>query len=167
MAKRLVLVMIALALVAAGCGSGKQQAELEESGASSATTWETEGDEAGMAAPTSTDVVEYDFSTIYFDFDKYNLRADAREALDRNAEIMRANPNLTIVIEGHCDERGTDEYNLALGERRAKAARDYLARLGIDETRINVISYGEERPVSLGHDEGAWRLNRRGEFGPR
>ncbi|HUU45712.1 MAG TPA: peptidoglycan-associated lipoprotein Pal [Acidobacteriota bacterium] len=173
MAKRLVLVMIALALVAAGCGGGKQQAELEESGAGSATWTQDDGstgadaDRADREAPTSTDIVEYDFNTIYFDFDKYNLRADAREALDRNAELMRANPDLKIVIEGHCDERGTDEYNLALGERRAKAARDYLTRLGIDAARITVISYGEERPVSLGHDEGSWRLNRRGEFGPR
>ena len=173
MAKRLVLVMIALALVAAGCGGGQQQAELEESGAGTAMTTESDedaesdADRAAREALESRDVAEYDFQTIYFDFDKYNLRSDAREALDQNAEILRANPDLMIVIEGHCDERGTDEYNLALGERRAQAARDYLVRLGIDETRVTIISYGEERPVSLGHDEASWRLNRRGEFGPR
>ena len=105
--------------------------------------------------------------TIYFDFDKYNLRDDARRQLDANAEILRSNMDMNIVIEGHCDERGTDEYNLALGERRAQAAREYLVRLGIDASRINVISYGEERPVAPGHDEESWALNRRGEFVPR
>jgi peptidoglycan-associated lipoprotein len=105
--------------------------------------------------------------TIYFDFDKYNLRDDARRQLDANADILRNSTDMNIVIEGHCDERGTDEYNLALGERRAQAAREYLVRLGIDAARINVISYGEERPVAPGHDEESWALNRRGEFVPR
>lgn len=105
--------------------------------------------------------------TIYFDFDKYNLRDDARRVLDANAEILRNNSDMNIMIEGHCDERGTDEYNLALGERRAQAARDYLMRMEIDGSRINVISYGEARPVAPGHDEESWALNRRGEFVPR
>ncbi len=105
--------------------------------------------------------------TIYFDFDKYNLRDDARRTLERNAEILKENPDVKIVIEGHCDERGTNEYNLALGENRANAARDYLIRLGIDGSRISTISYGEERPVALGHDEAAWSQNRRGVFSAR
>jgi len=128
--------------------------------------------QAGQAAPGSM-VRPGDFSptpnlkTIYFDFDKYNLRDDARRMLDVNAEILRSNSDMNILIEGHCDERGTDEYNLALGERRGQAAREYLVRLGIDASRINVLSYGEERPVAPGHDEESWALNRRGEFVPR
>jgi peptidoglycan-associated lipoprotein len=105
--------------------------------------------------------------TIYFDFDKYNLRDDAKRTLEGNAKVLMANPRARIVIEGHCDERGTTEYNLALGERRASTARDYLIRLGVAASQISIISYGEERPVSLGHDEDSWATNRRGEFGPR
>jgi peptidoglycan-associated lipoprotein len=169
-AKRLLLVMVALALVAAGCGGGPKD-ELESSGADSEMSGGTMDDDmsgmtddAGRDDMSSTNLDEMDLQTIYFDFDKYALRADAREALDRNAEIMRNNPDIDIVIEGHCDERGTDEYNLALGEKRARSARDYLVRLGVDESRISIISYGEERPVALGHDEAAWAKNRRGEF---
>lgn len=171
--KRLMVVMVAFALFAAGCGGGPKD-EMGESGADSGMeTAEDSGmdagdtGDAGRDAPTSTDLDDYSLQTIYFDFDKYSLRSDARDALDANAEVMRDNSELRIVIEGHCDERGTDEYNLALGEKRAKAARDYLARLGIDESRVSVISYGEERPVSRGHDESAWRENRRGVFGPQ
>jgi peptidoglycan-associated lipoprotein len=104
------------------------------------------------------------FETIYFDTDKWNIREDARESLKRNAAIMEENPEITLTIEGHCDERNTVEYNLALGERRATAARDYLVRLGVDAERMRTISYGEERPVAFGHDESSWKLNRRAEF---
>ncbi len=171
MAKRLVLAMVALGILAVGCGGTRPAAEMDDTSSGAGTT-ASEGDGSGSdtgggidrESPTSTDVEEYGFLTIFFDFDKYTLRADAREALDANAEVLRANPGLAIVIAGHCDERGTDEYNLALGERRAKASRDYLVRLGVDVSRVSVISYGEERPVSFGHDEASWRLNRRGEF---
>ncbi|MEW5876004.1 MAG: peptidoglycan-associated lipoprotein Pal [Candidatus Zixiibacteriota bacterium] len=104
---------------------------------------------------------------IYFDFDQYNLRDDARRDLDFNAEVLKQNPDAVLVIEGHCDERGTNEYNLALGERRAQAAKDYLSRLGVDASRLSIISYGEERPSAMGHDEAAWSKNRRAEFVPR
>lgn len=171
MAKRLVLVMVALGFLAAGCGSTKSGGDMSGTDPSAGSAV-SEDDQAGSDngggfdrdTPTSTDVEDFGFRTIFFDFDKYSLRSDAREALDANAEVMRANPGVAVVIAGHCDERGTDEYNLALGERRAKASRDYLVRLGIDVSRVSVISYGEERPVSFGHDEASWRLNRRGEF---
>lgn len=104
------------------------------------------------------------FEKIYYDTDKWNIRESAREALKKNAAIMEDNADIILTIEGHCDERNTVEYNLALGERRATAARDYLVRLGIDVARIKTISYGEERPASFGHDESAWKLNRRAEF---
>ncbi|TMQ62684.1 MAG: peptidoglycan-associated lipoprotein Pal, partial [Candidatus Eisenbacteria bacterium] len=105
-----------------------------------------------------------DFQPVFFDFDSYTLRDDGRSALDQNAKLLRDNPSLAITIEGHCDERGTAEYNQALGERRAQAARDYLAAAGIAASRMQVISYGKERPFDPGHDEAAWQKNRRAHF---
>jgi peptidoglycan-associated lipoprotein len=101
---------------------------------------------------------------IFYDFDKAEIRQDARVALDDNMRWLKANPKATITIEGHCDERGSSEYNLGLGQRRAKVARDYLVSLGIDGRRIATVSYGKERPFVLGHDESAWRWNRRAHF---
>ncbi len=101
---------------------------------------------------------------VFFDFDKSLIRPDARQALDEGILWLSENPGARIVVEGHCDERGTNEYNLALGERRAKAVLDYLVAGGIDSGRISTISYGEERPFCLGHDESAWQCNRRGHF---
>ena len=101
---------------------------------------------------------------IFFDFDKYNLKEEARKALDENAKWLLENPGIKIQIEGHADERGTDEYNLALGERRAAAAKEYLKRLGVPEGRMTIISYGEFRPFDPGHNEEAWAKNRRDHF---
>ncbi len=100
----------------------------------------------------------------FFDFDKSLIRPDAKKSLDENVRWLKANPNATILIEGHCDERGTREYNLGLGQRRAKSAQDYLVAAGIDAKRIKTISYGKERPFVLGHDESAWKWNRRAHF---
>jgi len=101
---------------------------------------------------------------VFFDFDKYDLRDDAKAALAKDAEELKKFPEVRIIIEGHCDERGTEDYNLALGEKRAKAARDYLVRLGIDGSRITIISYGESRPFDPRHNEEAWAKNRRAHF---
>jgi len=101
---------------------------------------------------------------IYFDFDKYNITFGARQTLGRNADWMNAFPDAIIQIEGHCDERGTEEYNVALGDRRAGAVKDYLVSLGVDASRLHTISYGEERPADPGHNEEAWASNRRSEF---
>ncbi len=101
---------------------------------------------------------------IHFDFDKSALRPEAREILSRKAELLRQRPTVKIRIEGHCDEWGTEEYNLALGERRTKAAKDYLVSAGIEESRISKISYGKERPLDPAHNRDAWAKNRRGEF---
>jgi peptidoglycan-associated lipoprotein len=101
---------------------------------------------------------------IYFDFDAHSLSKMARDALMRNVEIMKNDPNLSVQIEGHCDERGSDEYNLALGDRRAKVAMQYMVTMGIPEKRFTIISYGKEKPVSVGHDEPSWAKNRRDEF---
>jgi peptidoglycan-associated lipoprotein len=102
--------------------------------------------------------------TVYFAFDSFDLTPSTQATLRDNAERMKAHPSYNVLILGHCDERGTIEYNLALGERRANAVRDYLVSLGIERSRIRVISYGEERPAAPGHDEAAWSQNRRAEF---
>jgi peptidoglycan-associated lipoprotein len=101
---------------------------------------------------------------VFFDFDKSNIRPDGKQSLDANIQWLKANSAVRIRVEGHCDERGTNEYNLALGERRARATRDYLVAGGIDAKRISTVSYGEERPFVQGHDESAWKWNRRGHF---
>jgi peptidoglycan-associated lipoprotein len=102
-----------------------------------------------------------DLKDIFFDYDRYNLRDDARATLNDNAKVISANPAAAVTLEGHCDERGTVEYNLALGERRANAARSYLVQYGIDPGRLTTISYGKERPFDPGHDDAAWVQNRR------
>jgi peptidoglycan-associated lipoprotein len=104
---------------------------------------------------------------IYFDFDRADLRPDARETLKANAQWLSSNPSVTVQIEGHCDERGTAEYNLALGARRAQAAKDYLITLGIPEQRISTISYGQELPVCTEHNEECWQKNRHDRFVPK
>jgi len=101
---------------------------------------------------------------IYFDFDKYDIRSQDAETLKQNASLLTKYPNLKIQVEGHCDERGTTEYNLALGERRASAAKRYLTSLGIPSDRVSIISYGKERPFDPGHTEEAWAKNRRAHF---
>ena len=101
---------------------------------------------------------------VYFDYDDYNLSAEARSVLSGNAAQLKEMASMNYTIEGHCDERGTTEYNLALGQRRADAAKSYLVNLGIDASRLNTISYGEERPFESGHDESAWSKNRRAHF---
>ena len=101
---------------------------------------------------------------IHFDFDKYNLLPVAQQILKKKADWLWNNPDVSVIIEGHCDERGTNEYNLALGDRRAESARTYLINLGIAGSRLTTISYGEERPVDSGHNEVAWAKNRRAHF---
>jgi len=101
---------------------------------------------------------------VYFDYNKFALRPDAMKTLTENADKIKKVPDVLIQIEGHCDERGTQEYNLALGEKRALAVRDYLIKVGISGDRLLTISYGKERPVAMGHDESAWKQNRRCEF---
>ena len=101
---------------------------------------------------------------IYFDFDKSVIRPDAARVLDANIDWMKSNPDALILIEGHCDERGTNEYNLALGDRRAKATMDYLTARGVAAARLTTISYGEERPVCTAHTNACWDKNRRAHF---
>jgi peptidoglycan-associated lipoprotein len=101
---------------------------------------------------------------IYFDFDSFSILPEAQEILSDKAEWLQDNSDATVTIEGHCDERGTIEYNLALGDRRAESAKAYLVNLGIAESRLNTISYGEERPMDPSNNENAWGKNRRAHF---
>jgi peptidoglycan-associated lipoprotein len=105
-----------------------------------------------------------DLRDIYFDFDKYDIRPGDAKVLDANAAWLKSRDNYLVLIEGHCDERGTNEYNLALGERRAKAAMNYLVSQGVQASRITIISYGKERPVCTEHTEDCWAKNRRSHF---
>lgn len=128
------------------------------SGDVGATAVPDEGANAGLSAGDG------ELQVAFFDFDSYRINGQARTALTANAQWLKSNPNATAQIEGHCDERGTTEYNLALGERRANAARDFLVNQGVAKSRLSVISYGEERPADPGHDEAAWSRNRRASF---
>jgi peptidoglycan-associated lipoprotein len=101
---------------------------------------------------------------IYFDFDRYDIRPADAKVLDANAQWLKSNAAQLVLIEGHCDERGTNEYNLALGERRAKSTMNYLVSQGVQASRITIISYGEERPVCTQHNEECWSKNRRAQF---
>jgi peptidoglycan-associated lipoprotein len=107
---------------------------------------------------------EKPLGTVYFDYDRAVIRDDARATMDANAAWMKKFGSAKVLAEGHCDERGTEEYNLALGEKRAKAAQDYLLSMGIGSDRIKIISYGKSQPINPGHDEGAWQMNRRAQF---
>ena len=119
---------------------------------------------AAWAKKNAEALVELSLQNIYFDYDKSAIRPDAREILKANAEIFTKNSSAKIVVEGHCDERGTAEYNMALGERRAQEAKQYMVNLGIDASRIETISYGKERPLDNRSTEEAWAQNRRAQF---
>jgi peptidoglycan-associated lipoprotein len=97
----------------------------------------------------------------FFDFNSSTLRPDAQQNLTESATFLKSHPKFDVLIEGHCDERGTEQYNLALGERRAEDAKEYLSALGYDASRMKTISYGKDRPFDIGHDESAWAKNRR------
>lgn len=122
-------------------------------------------DSQNQYAPTpgsEQDFVQNVGDRVFFDYDSYDLRPEARATLEGQARWLGQYSNLNITVEGHADERGTREYNLALGERRANAVRNYLVALGVDGSRINTISYGKERPAEVGSDDSSWARNRRG-----
>lgn len=104
------------------------------------------------------------FQPVYFPFDQYALSDKSKTLLSQAGNLMKLEPSIQVLIKGNSDERGTDDYNLALGDRRARAVKDYLVSYGVQASRLKVISYGEEKPANAGHDESAWALNRRDEF---
>jgi peptidoglycan-associated lipoprotein len=132
-----------------------------------------DGQQAGQQGPSEAELAARNLEQakrvimsekVYFAFNSYDLSPEARTILGRKADVLRQQTSLKVIIEGHCDERGTEEYNLALGERRAQAAYKYLSTLGVNPAQLETISYGEERPAVSGHGEAAWAQNRRCEF---
>jgi peptidoglycan-associated lipoprotein len=117
---------------------------------------------SGVQMGTQADLVANVGDRVFFDFDKYDIKPQARTTLDKQAAWLKKFPQVRVMVEGHCDERGTREYNLALGQRRASAVRDYLVAVGVAADRIETVSYGKERPEALGSNEAAWAQNRRG-----
>ena len=152
-----VAAIVCAALV--GCSSEKGPAPTSNTGFGSEQTPPARSG-TGMADSSM-------YRTIYFDFDKSDLRADAREGLQSNASYLKSNSSAQVTIEGNTDERGSNEYNLALGKRRADAAYKYLVDLGVDSSRMTTVSYGEEKPAVEGHNELAWAKNRRDDFKAR
>jgi len=110
------------------------------------------------------ELFERDVKDAYFDYDKADIRSDARDALSQTAQFLRSYPQLKVAIEGHCDERGSTEYNLALGDRRAASAKQFLVSLGIPADRMQTVSYGKERPFCTASDEACYKQNRRAHF---
>ncbi len=119
------------------------------------------GSEASVTAQAAAQELAEIGDTVYFGFDEYALTAEDRVVVERQAALLLRNPSLSVRIEGHTDERGTREYNLALGDRRSNAVKDYMVALGVDPARVGTVSYGEERPAVLGSDEQSWARNRR------
>ncbi len=172
---RLVFAALPL-LVAAGCSKKAEEAAARDAAGSQAAATapahsaEQAADGARLAdkGARGTDMFGaaemHELVVVHFPFDSAELTVEMQEQLRNNAEFLRANPEARIVVEGHTDERGPSEYNLALGERRAKAVRDYLTRLGIDSSRLETVSYGAEMPVDSASNENAWARNRRAQF---
>lgn len=158
------VILVSMAVVAmAGCTRNRPPAELPPVTDSYGTGGETGGGISNVVVPGSQQdfVASISSDTIYFDTDRFNIDDLDRVALASQAQWLARYPNVRITVEGHADERGTRDYNLALGERRANAARNYLVSLGVAASRINVVSFGKERPVALGSDEASWAQNRR------
>jgi peptidoglycan-associated lipoprotein len=163
----LVTALLAMILMAPGCSSRKKVSGGAEPPPPPSTSENAPPTETPPPPPTTGGGEETTASNLrdaYFDFDDAGLREDAKAALDGNAKYMESHSGMNVVIEGHCDERGSVEYNLALGEKRARAAKDYLVAYGIPATRMTTISYGKERPFDTGHTEEAWAQNRRAHF---
>ncbi|MFH1157798.1 MAG: peptidoglycan-associated lipoprotein Pal [Pseudomonadota bacterium] len=120
------------------------------------------GVDQGPVPGTQQDLVVTVGDRVFFDYDKYDLGSDARTTIERQTQWLKKYPHVNVSVEGHCDERGTREYNLALGEKRAASVKNYLIALGIESSRIQTLSYGKERPAVTGSDETSWAQNRRG-----
>lgn len=160
------LAVLVLCTGLAGCGKDKKSAMVND-GASTTTQATTDGTQVtttdGAYPPGSqAQLVAEIGDRVYFGYDQYDLTSEARSTIERQAQWMKTYPNVTVMVEGHCDERGTREYNLALGEKRANAVRNYLISNGVQAGRVQSISYGKERPAIMGADETSWAQNRRG-----
>ena len=156
--KKLIFIALTVLFVVglSSCASNKGKGNGEEVAAADGFTLELNGDSDSRKAGA--------LQTVYFPFDSNEITADASATLKANAEFLKNNKGIKVQVEGHCDERGSIQYNLALGEKRAKATRDFLAAEGVESARISVISYGKEKAVAYGHDDAAWSKNRRSNF---
>jgi len=162
---KMLSIAAAAVLLLAACGSTPEESGATTGGGASTVSSTTTSTIAGAAAGSQEDLVATVGDRVFFGFDQYDLNeGNARPTVEALAAWMKANPSVVLTIEGHTDERGTREYNLGLGERRASTVRDYLMALGIQGTRVSTISYGEERPAVLGSNEDAWAQNRRAVF---
>ena len=146
---------------AAGSGASGSSDTSSSSSSSSSASGGSTSSSSGSSTMTKDEELVSIGNKVYFDFDSSALSADAKSTLNAPAAFLRSNPSVRITVEGHADERGTREYNLALGDRRASAARDFLVAQGIDGARIKTISYGKERPEMVGSNDEAWAKNRR------
>lgn len=155
----LMALAMGLAFGAVGCSDEDKQAEETVQPSSAETPATPPEDSMGDAA-----AAEAVSAPVYFSFDDYTLDSGSQARLQKLADYMKGHSSTVVQIEGHCDERGSIEYNLALGERRAQSVKNFLTQLGIDGSRLPTISYGEEKPASDGHDESSWTKNRRAEF---
>ena len=156
--KRLTLVLALVVAMGAGFGCAKKQTATDTAPVVATDDGSAAAAAIERAAQTITDGV------VYFDFDKSDIKAESRDMLRQKAELMKAYPSIRVRIEGNCDARGTQEYNLALGERRARAAYEYLVMLGVNPDQMEMISYGKERPAVEGTGPSVWAQNRRDDF---
>ena len=155
-----ILAIVAATLLLAACETASQVSG-DSASTSASNTASSSSASSSAADKTPAEKLAQVGDTVNFDFDSAELTLSARSTLNRQAAFLSLNPDLMIVIEGHADERGTREYNLALGDRRATAVRDYLVAKGINSARVRTVSYGKERPAVAGSDEAAWAKNRR------
>jgi len=155
--------LAAVSLIVFGL-AGCQTTKTSETEIPPATQPESEFEEGGVA-PSSEMTPMPELGAVYFAYDRYDIRADEKPKLRANADAILANGSGGVItVEGHCDERGSEEYNLALGDRRASGVKRYLVDLGVPASRLRTVSFGEAKPAVVGHDESAWRYNRRSEF---
>lgn len=152
------LVALAMGIFLAAC-STSQQAGTETSG--TGTTGAMMGQEAGPAPGTQAELNQTIGDRIFFDFDRHNIRPDMQNTVSAWAQWMKDNPGVSILVEGHCDERGTRDYNYALGARRSHAVKEALVAMGVDGSRVETTTFGKDRPAVLGSNEAAWAKNRR------
>ena len=161
----IVMVIALVALLAVGCAKKPTEEMATETPTSTSTSSQTTDSGMTETAVTETTMATIsDLTRIHFDFDSYVLSGEARATLKQNAMVLKSTPMLKVKIEGHCDERGSDDYNLALGEQRAQATMDYMRSLGVSATQMATVSMGEMAPLDMANNEAAWSKNRRAEF---
>lgn len=162
MARNLLFVLLlSIALILSACAKKEAVPVIEEVEPTEEVAPPLEEIEEEPVEQVVEEVLPIELEDIFFDYDKFNIKKEYESTLMKNAEMLLGNPETKLLIEGHCDDRGTNEYNIALGEKRAKAVMDFYVTYGIGADRLSMVSYGEERPFSRGNNEESWALNRR------